>query len=100
MSAADPIAVDFYVYYRVHHADLEEAFERVHAMLADLEMQTGIRGRLMRRRDDDTTLMEVYPGVIDLETFERLLEEALDTHRIGELLAEGSGRHLERFICA
>lgn len=100
MSAADPIAVDFYIYYRVNSVDLEEAFERVHAMLADVETQTGIRGRLMRRRDDDTTLMEVYPGVIDLEAFERILEQALDTHRVGKLLAEGSGRHLERFICA
>jgi hypothetical protein len=61
-------------------------------MFAALETQFGVRGRLMHRRDDPSTYMEVYEDVKDEAGFEALLE------REGAKL--GVHRKLERFVCA
>ena len=54
---------------------------------------TGVRGRLMRRRDDPGTWMEVYEGIADAVAFESALNEAaartgaaaLCGHRVTEI---------------
>lgn len=96
--AADPIPVDYYIYYRV--GDTVEAIARAHAMQNAVAARTGVRGRLMRRRDDDATLMEVYPAVIDLDVFEAALDEEVAAAGISDLIEPGAARHTERFICA
>jgi len=97
--AADPIPLDYYIYYRVR--DRASACERVHAMQDDIAARTGVRGRLMcRADDDDETLMEVYPAVVDPDAFEDALEAALEAHGIDALVADGAARHVERFRCA
>tara|TARA_R110002049_G_scaffold157266_4_gene322302 strand:+ start:398 stop:697 length:300 start_codon:yes stop_codon:yes gene_type:complete len=95
--AADPIPLDYYIYYRVREPAV--ACERVRAMQTVIAARTGVHGRLMCRADDDETLMEVYPTVVDPDAFETALGETLAAHDIEALIAEGAGRHVERFRC-
>lgn len=92
------IPVDLYIYYRVD--DVAAAIPRVRAMQRALAEQSGVAGRLMQRRDDATTLMEIYPGVSNCAPFEALLDEAVHEHGVDTLIAAGAARHTERFTCA
>lgn len=97
-AVADPLPVDLYIYYRV--IDTAEAVARVRALQAAVAARSGVRGRLMRRRDEDATLMEIYPAVLDPAAFEAVLEEEVASHGLAELIEPGTARHVERFICA
>jgi hypothetical protein len=90
--------VDLYVYYRVE--DISAAIPRVHAMQTAVATRTGIRGRLMRRCDDNATLMEIYPGVADTMVFEALLAGEVAAHSLESLVPPWAARHTERFTCA
>jgi quinol monooxygenase YgiN len=83
--------LNYYVYYKVEPGRVEELRPRVEALFEKIQDQFGVHGRLMRRRDDPTTYMEVYEDVKDERGFEALLE------REGAKL--GVQRKLERFIC-
>jgi quinol monooxygenase YgiN len=83
--------LNYYVYYKVEPGRVEELRPRVEALFEKIQDQFGVRGRLMRRRDDPTTYMEVYEDVKDERGFEALLE------REGAKL--GVQRKLERFVC-
>jgi hypothetical protein len=82
----------YYVYYKVAPEQLNRLREAVHRLFRDIEKQCGVRARWMRRRDDPSTFMEVYEGVLDAPAFESLLE------REGAKL--GVPRMLERFVDA
>lgn len=82
----------YYVYYKVASTDLDRVRAAVKELFAAVEMQCGVRGRWMHRRDDASTYMEVYEDVKDAAAFEALLE------REGAKL--GVQRKLERFVCA
>ncbi len=84
--------MNYYVYYKVELAKLDELRTQVTRLFSLIEESTGIRGRWMHRRDDPSTYMEVYEGVKDERAFEALLE------REGAKL--GVPRKLERFVCA
>ena len=84
--------MNYYVYYKVHQAELAALRALVDAMFRKIEKQTGVRGTWMHRRDDPLTYMEVYEGVKDEKAFEALLE------REGAKL--GVPRKVERFVCA
>jgi hypothetical protein len=84
--------LNYYVYYRIELARLRQLWPLVQQVFLEVEKQTGIRGRWMRRRDDPTTYMEVFEGVTDEAAFEALLE------REGARL--GVQRKVERFISA
>jgi len=92
------VSVALYVYYRVARPDDPAALALVHAVQEDVRGATGVAGRLLRRRDDPATWMEVYEGVADAEAFERALEAALARHAFGSVLAAGAVRHAERFV--
>jgi hypothetical protein len=83
--------LNYYVYYKVEPGRVEELQRSVQILLSVVEKQFGVHGRLMRRRDDPTTYMEVYEDVKDERGFEALLE------REGAKL--GVQRKLERFVC-
>lgn len=83
--------MNYYVYYKVEPGRVEELRPRVEALFEKIQDQFGVHGRLMRRRDDPTTYMEVYEDVKDERGFEALLE------REGAKL--GVQRKLERFVC-
>ena len=82
--------MNYYVYYKVKPEQAQEIRRAVEAMFRVIEMHCGVRGRLMRRRDDPVTYMEVYEEVADERAFEALLE------REGATL--GLQRHVERFV--
>jgi len=82
----------YYVYYRVEAARVPVIRAQIEAAFANIELETGVRGRWMRRRDDPATYMEVYENVADEATFEAVLER--------ETSALALGRHVERFVCA
>lgn len=84
--------MNYYVYYKIDPGRADEVRSKVHSLFMLVEKQCGIRGRLMRRRDDATTYMEVYEDVKDERGFEALLE------REGAKL--GVSRKVERFISA
>ena len=88
---------NYYIYYRAGVA-AGEVRAAVAAMQAALARDTGVRGRLLRRRDDASTWMEVYEGIADAGEFERALAAAVDQFGLRALLAAGADRHVERFV--
>ena len=82
----------YYVYYRGDSARVETVRDAVRALFDAIERETGVRGTWMRRRDEATTFMEVYEGVVDERAFEAALAR--------ESAALGLERKTERFICA
>jgi Domain of unknown function (DUF4936) len=92
------VSASLFVYYRVADASESAVRERVGAILADVRAATGVQGRLLRRRDDPTTWMEVYEPVPETEAFERALDAVLARHGFDALLAPGGARHTERFV--
>ena len=82
----------YYVYYKISPDQISKLRDGVQNLFKTIEMQCGVRGRWMRRRDDPATYMEVYEEVKDAAAFEALLE------REGAKL--GVQRKLERFVNA
>jgi len=92
------VSASLYVYYKTA-ADAAVA-PRVRAMQAELAASTGVRGRLMRRRDDPCTWMEIYEGIGTFDSFEPLLAAAVAQHGLDDLVRAGERRHAERFVAA
>jgi hypothetical protein len=84
--------LNYYVYYKVDPERVSALRVSVQALFAKIERQLGVKGRWMRRRDDPTTYMEVYEGVVDEQAFEALLAR--------ESPGLGPERRVERFIVA
>jgi quinol monooxygenase YgiN len=82
--------MNYYVYYKVKPEQAQEVRRAVQGIFRAIEKHCGVRGRLMRRRDDPATYMEIYEEVADESAFEALLER--------EGAALGLQRHLERFV--
>jgi hypothetical protein len=92
------LSASLYVYYKT--APDAEVARRVHGMQRELARRSGVQGRLMRRRDDACTWMEIYEGIGDLDAFEAMLAEAVARHRLEDLPRPGERRHAERFVDA
>jgi hypothetical protein len=91
------VSVSYYVYYRVPAANAARARDAVGALQRALSEATGISGRLLRRRDDETTWMEIYENVTDADRFEATLAELAEKHGVPALIAPGSSRKQEIF---
>jgi hypothetical protein len=89
---------NLYVYFKA--PPTADVPGRVRAMQEDVARETGVRGRLMRRRDNPETWMEVYEDVGDFDTFESRLAAAADRHAVADVLKDGERRHVERFVPA
>jgi len=92
------VSVSLFVYYRVNGAGDATVRARVDAVQSEVFAATGVRGRLLRRRDDPATWMEIYEPVADAAAFEQALDAALARHGFAALLASGDVRHTERFV--
>jgi len=92
------VSASLYVYYKVANAEDPAGRALVAALQADVQRATGIAGRLLRRRDDPATWMEVYEGVHDVDAFQLALGDALARHAFASLLATGAARHTECFV--
>jgi hypothetical protein len=91
------VSLSYYIYYRVPPDNAARARAAVGALQRELSATTGIGGRLLRRRDDETTWMEIYESVPDGATFEAKLAELAERHGVPALLAHGSSRKQEVF---
>ena len=89
---------DCYVYYRVALDREPEARRLVHAMLAEVEATTGIRGQSSRKTHEPLLWMEVYSGVTDAEAFVSLLTELSARHGLDPCLEDNQRRHVELFV--
>lgn len=93
------LPMSYYVYYRLRAgADRAEAFARITAMQQALRERTGVAGRLLARRDDEATWMEIYEPVVDALPFEHALQQAVESADVPALIEPGSARHMERFV--
>lgn len=88
---------NYYVYYRVAPDQAERASGVVAALQNDVLAQTGVRGRLMHRRDDPSTWMEIYEGISDEHAFDASLAAAVERCGFSGVLAAGSKRITEVF---
>ena len=93
----DPMTLGYYVYYRVAIDQAERAKRVVAALQQDVLALTGVRGRLLHRRDDPATWMEIYEGIADERAFDASLAAAVDRCAFSSVLAAGSQRITEIF---
>ena len=89
--------LSYYIYYRVPAENAARARAAVGAMQRELSDIIGIGGRLLRRRDDETTWMEIYENVADSVRFEAELADLVKHHGLAALLVPGSSRKQEIF---
>jgi len=91
------VKLSYYIYYRVPGKNGTRTRAAVDALQRELSDVTGIGGRLLRRRDDETTWMEIYENVADGARFEASLAALVERHGITALLVPGSSRKQEVF---
>jgi hypothetical protein len=88
----------YYIYYRIDERDERELETLVRSMQARLKCQTGVEGRLLKKREEPTLWMEIYEGIENGPGFEAALERAVSRFEVDMFLAPGSTRKLECFI--
>jgi hypothetical protein len=85
----------YYIWYRLE-GDGAQAHKAVAAMLQDMFVHAGVSGRVLVRRDDPRTWMEVYENIADTRLFEEKLHAAELRHEAASFTADG--RHREAFV--
>lgn len=86
----------YYIWYRLA-GDAGAARKAVDALLHDVFLRSGVSGRVLVRRDDPRTWMEIYEHVADERLFERHLADAVERHGLAGF-AESGVRHVEPFV--
>lgn len=94
----DQTRLGYYIYYRIAADQAESARRIVAALQEDLRAQTGVSVRLLHRRDDPVTWMEIYEGVSDEQAFDASLAAAVERCAFSSVLAAGSRRVTEIFV--
>lgn len=89
------MALCYYIYYRVKQP--RQAGVAVRRMQSELLARSGVRGRLLTKRDEPGMWMEVYEGVNDAPAFEAELDSLIAAMKLEGFLAPGSRRHTECF---
>ncbi|MDP1673723.1 MAG: DUF4936 family protein [Burkholderiales bacterium] len=87
----------YYIYYRVEALHTAACGEAVRKLMDAMHARTGIRGRLLKKRNEPLLWMEIYEGVVDEAKFEWELAESVAAAGIPPLLQQGSSRHIECF---
>jgi uncharacterized protein DUF4936 len=91
------MTLGYYIYYRVASGQAERAKRVIEALQDDMFARTGVRGRLLHRRDDPATWMEIYEGISDEQVFDIALAAAVERCGFSGVLAAGSRRVSEKF---
>lgn len=86
----------YYVWYRMT-GEADAARAAVEGIFAAMAGSCGVHGRLLVRRDDPSTWMEIYEAVADAPAFERALAAEIERHAATSF-AEGRARHTEAFV--
>lgn len=92
-----PVTWSYYIYYRVDPERASGCRDAAGKVLDAVHRATGIRGRLLKKRNEPLLWMEIYEGVTDEAGFEWALAEAVSAAAILPLLQQGSSRHTECF---
>jgi len=85
--------LSYYVYYRVAPGSTAAARDAITQLLSRVSEETGIRGKLLTKRQEPHLWMEVYLDVQDGSAFEHALETHASTLRLEQYLAGG-----QRFV--
>ncbi len=85
----------YYIYYRV--ADAAAAATLVRDLQSALRAETGVVGRVLKKRGEAGLWMEVYEDVGDAAGFERVLSQLVARLEFQRVLAPGATRKLECF---
>lgn len=85
----------YYIYYRV--GDAPAAARLVRQLQSAMRTQTGVSGRLLKKRGEAGLWMEIYEDVADAAGFERTLADLVDRLDFARVLAGGSARKVECF---
>lgn len=89
------MSLSYYIYYRVAQpTQAQTLVQHIQSLLKDA---SGIKGRLLRKRDDPSTWMEIYEGVSDVAVFEQCLAAAVQATNFAAVLVDGGVRHMECF---
>jgi hypothetical protein len=88
---------NYYIYYRVDAAKTGPCAVAVEFLLDAVRRETGIAGRVLKKRNEPLLWMEVYENVDDDAKFEWALAEAVAASGIAKLLQAGGSRHTECF---
>ncbi len=88
----------YYIYYRVKDDDAAETETHIRAMQARLACRSSINGRLLKRRDDPSTWMEIYENVADSNNFEHQLARAVSEFDVDMFLTGDGRRVTECFV--
>lgn len=89
------MALCYYVYYRVTRP--QQAGTAIRGMQSELLLRSGVRGRLLSKRDEPGLWMEVYENVNDALAFEAELDRLVAALKLEGFLESGSRRHSECF---
>jgi Domain of unknown function (DUF4936) len=84
-----------FIYYRTKDRDQGEAESLIHSMQARLACRSGVAGRLLKKHGEPGLWMEIYEPIMQLEVFERLLDQAEDEFDIAVFI--DGDRHREIF---
>lgn len=93
------MSASYFIWYRVHADQVgvaSDAESVVRAMMGRLACRAGVVGRLLKKRDEPATWMEVYEGVGDGALFERELARAVDEYDVEMFCVDR--RHTECFL--
>jgi Domain of unknown function (DUF4936) len=88
--------VCYFVWYHAS-GDPSDLRVAVEDMMADVAARTGIPGRLLVRRGEPGTWMEIYERVTEADSFERELAAAVARHDLTRVAGIGE-RHVEAFV--
>lgn len=87
----------YYIYYRVDPEKTAAGERRINELIEAVRKATGVSGRLMKKRHEPNLWMEIYENVADEAKFEWELAEAVEHHKIQDVLVPGTPRHVECF---
>ena len=93
-----PSPVHFYIYYRMAASHAAEARTALAGVMAALEKEFAVSGRLLCAQNEAALWMEVYENVGDPVPFEAALNDLLGETRFSSWMAAGSARRTERFV--
>ncbi len=91
------MAWSYYIYYRVDATHQATAAAAARQLLDTVKRNTGINGRLLKKRNEALLWMEIYENISDEAKFEWELAEAVAGSGIAATLQTGSARHIECF---
>lgn len=87
----------FYIYYRIVPEKAADCEPLIRQLLEEVRKATGVRGRLLTKRDEPGLWMEIYENVADDAKFEWELAEIAARLKVQECLQADTTRHLECF---